>query len=196
MMKHTVLEGYELAVNYQPIRDWRNGSMTRIIHGRWKFAVLICIVLSISSSLMAQQKGQYQPGQYGLNAGVLPDPGITYADYNLNYNAGQLNFANGTPAKVTGSYNIWAMENILLLCSQIQDSRSEVRTVYGLAHTSHGLSHATVPGEWGHRLGTGGLVWRIRGFNREILAGICRGPTFGRRCFHGAHRPLHSGRHK
>ena len=43
--------------------------MTRSIHGRWKFAVLICIVLSITSSLMAQQHGQYQPGQYGLNAG-------------------------------------------------------------------------------------------------------------------------------
>jgi hypothetical protein len=58
--------------------------MPRIIDGRWKFAVPICIVLSSSSSVMAQQKGQYQPGEYGLNAGVLPDPGITYADFNLN----------------------------------------------------------------------------------------------------------------
>ena len=65
-----------------------------------------------AAPLMAQQKGQYQPGQYGLNAGVLPDPGITYVDMNLNYNAGQLNFANGTPVKATGSYNVWAMENI------------------------------------------------------------------------------------
>ena len=86
--------------------------MTRNIHGRSHLAVLGWIVLCISSSLMAQQKGQYQPGQYGLNAGVLPDPGITYVDINLNYNAGQLNFANGTPAKATGSYNIWAIENI------------------------------------------------------------------------------------
>ena len=87
--------------------------MTRIIQDRWKFVFLFCIVLSVSSSLMAQQKGQYQPGQYGLNAGVLPDPGITYADYNINYNAGQLNFANGTPTRIKGSYNVWAWENIL-----------------------------------------------------------------------------------
>ena len=75
-----------------------------IIHGRWKLIVPIYIVLSMSSSLMAQQKGQYQPGQYGLNAGILPDPGITYGDYNLNYNANQLNLENGTPVKATGTY--------------------------------------------------------------------------------------------
>src|ERR1700722_6857496 len=86
--------------------------MTRIIQDRWKFVFLFCIVLSISSSLMAQQKGQYQPGQFGLNAGVLPDPGITYADINLNYSADQLNFANGVPAKVSGTYNVWKMENV------------------------------------------------------------------------------------
>ena len=86
--------------------------MTRIIYGRRKFAVLICIMLSITSSLMAQQHGQYQPGQYGLNAGIMPDPGFTYADYNLNFNAHQLNLENGTPVKATGTYNIWAVENI------------------------------------------------------------------------------------
>ncbi len=85
--------------------------MTRSIHGRWKFAVLICIVLSITSSLMAQQHGQYQPGQYGLNAGVLPDPGITYGDYNLNFNSNELTLENGTPVNVTGTLNIWAIEN-------------------------------------------------------------------------------------
>jgi hypothetical protein len=53
-----------------------------------KLAVLFQIVLSGNSSLIAQQKGQYQPGEYGLNAGVLPGPGITYADFNLNYSAG------------------------------------------------------------------------------------------------------------
>jgi hypothetical protein len=85
--------------------------MTRIIHGRRTFAILVGIALAGVSSLTAQQKGQYQPGQYGLNAGVLPDPGFTYVDINLNYDAGQLNFANGNPVKVKGSLNIWAIEN-------------------------------------------------------------------------------------
>jgi len=113
MMEPTTSEVYELALSYRPFVNWRNGLMTKIIHGRWKPAVLICTALFIGSSLMAQQKGQYQPGQYGLNAGVLPDPGITYADYNINYSAGQLNFANGTPTRIKGSYNVWAWENIL-----------------------------------------------------------------------------------
>jgi hypothetical protein len=88
--------------------------MTRGIHGKWEFAVLVCIVLSSSPSIMAQQKGQYQPGQYGLNAGVLPDPGITYMNLTLNYSAGRLNFASGNPVNATGTYNVWAMENIFL----------------------------------------------------------------------------------
>jgi len=86
--------------------------MREISYRTLKFAVLVGITLFVSSSLMAQQKGQYQPGQYGLNAGVLPDPGITYVDLNLNYNAGRLNFANGTPTNITGTYNVWAIENI------------------------------------------------------------------------------------
>jgi hypothetical protein len=30
------------------------------------------------------------PGQQGLNAGVLPDPGFTYANLTLNYSADTL----------------------------------------------------------------------------------------------------------
>jgi hypothetical protein len=70
--------------------------MTRIIHGGRAFALLVGIALAGVSSVTAQQKGQYQPGQYGLNAGVLPNPGITYMNLELNYNAGQLNDASGT----------------------------------------------------------------------------------------------------
>ena len=94
--------------------------MKKIIHDRWVFAVLVCILLSGGPLLIAQQKGQYQPGQYGLNAGVLPDPGITYVNLNLNYNAGQLNFANGTPVKATGTYNVWVVENILFYVPQFK----------------------------------------------------------------------------
>ena len=88
--------------------------MTRIIHGARTFAILVGIALAGILSLTAQQKGQYQPGQYGLNAGVLPDPGITYMNLDLNYNAGQLNDASGTPTRVKGTYNVWAVENVFI----------------------------------------------------------------------------------
>src|ERR1700751_2375591 len=86
--------------------------MTGIIHGSRTFAILVGIALAGASSATAQLKGHYQPGQYGLNAGVLPDPGITYVNLSLNYNAGRLNFANGNPVNATGTYNVWALQNI------------------------------------------------------------------------------------
>ncbi|MGA2371515.1 MAG: hypothetical protein ACLPPV_09370 [Candidatus Korobacteraceae bacterium] len=53
---------------------------------------------------MAQQRGQYMPGQYGLNAGILPSPGFTYVDTNVKYDSTTLNGANGNATPVKGSY--------------------------------------------------------------------------------------------
>ena len=65
--------------------------------------------------LPAQQKGQWVPGGYGLNAGAIPDPGITYANLALNYSASQLNDSNGNRIlrNVTGTYSFWVDENII-----------------------------------------------------------------------------------
>jgi hypothetical protein len=53
-------------------------------------ALIGCMFLRCVSSTLAQQKGQWVPGQFGLNAGVIPDPGVTYANLALNYSASQL----------------------------------------------------------------------------------------------------------
>jgi hypothetical protein len=76
--------------------------------------VLALIVAGFASPLLGQQKGQWVPGQYGLNAGVIPDPGITYANLALNYSASQLNDSNGNRIlqNVTGTYSFWVDENI------------------------------------------------------------------------------------
>jgi hypothetical protein len=74
---------------------------------------LISLVLACGGSLQAQQKGQYVPGQYGLNAGVIPDPGFTYANLTLNYSAGQLNNSNGNALpSITGTYAFWVNESL------------------------------------------------------------------------------------
>jgi hypothetical protein len=74
---------------------------------------LICILLVYVSPLRAQQKGQWVPGQCGLNAGVIPDPGFTYANLALNYSASQLNASNGNALPgITGTYGFWVTENI------------------------------------------------------------------------------------
>jgi hypothetical protein len=81
---------------------------------RSSLIVLVCLVLACARPLPAQQKGQWVPGQFGLNAGVVPDPGFTYANLTLNYSASQLNnsSANAVPG-ITGDYGFWVTENIL-----------------------------------------------------------------------------------
>ena len=75
-------------------------------------ATLICILIFGGNPAGAQQKGQYIPGQQGLNAGVLPDPGFTYANMTINYSADTLRNGGGTSVPLAGSYDIWAIENI------------------------------------------------------------------------------------
>ena len=48
----------------------------------------------------------------GLNAGIMPAPGVSYINITLNYNAGAFNNSSGNPVPVTGSYNVWAVEDI------------------------------------------------------------------------------------
>src|SRR5271155_208625 len=80
-------------------------------------ALLACVYLGSLSSAFGQQKGQWVPGQFGLNAGVIPAPGITYANIALNYSAGRLNDSNGNrlTQNVTGTYAFWVDENIFYL---------------------------------------------------------------------------------
>lgn len=74
----------------------------------------LALVAIGSSPLIAQQKGQWPLGQFGLNAGVIPDPGITYANLAFNYSASQLNDANANRVPgISGTYSFWIDENVL-----------------------------------------------------------------------------------
>jgi hypothetical protein len=62
---------------------------------------------------LAQQKGQYVPGQFGLNSGVIPAPGFTYANITVNYSADQLNNSSGDSIPgIRGTYGFWLTENV------------------------------------------------------------------------------------
>jgi hypothetical protein len=78
-----------------------------------------CFILACALPSMAQQKGQWVPGQFGLNAGVIPDPGITYANLAVNYSASQLNDSNGNHLpNISGTYSFWADENVFYYVPQ------------------------------------------------------------------------------
>ena len=70
------------------------------------------LLLIAASSLSAQQKPQWMPGQVGLNAGILPSPGFTYANITANYDADAFNGPKGNAIPVSGTYNVWAVEDI------------------------------------------------------------------------------------
>jgi hypothetical protein len=75
-------------------------------------ALLACVLIGSFSSASAQQKPQWMPGEMGLNAGILPSPGFTYVNMDINYDAGSFNGPKGNAVPVTGTYNVWAVENI------------------------------------------------------------------------------------
>lgn len=80
---------------------------------RFAAAVILLILISSAAICSAQQKGQWVPGQFGLNAGVVPDPGFTYVNLAINYSATELNNAAGSAdPNVTGEYSFWSDSNI------------------------------------------------------------------------------------
>ncbi len=79
------------------------------------FVFLMLNLLFWSVLCCAQQKGQWVPGQYGLNAGAAPAPGFTYQNLALNYSADTLNDANGNKLPgITGTYSFWVDQNIFM----------------------------------------------------------------------------------
>ncbi len=96
-------------------------------------AILIfaCLVLGYASPLLAQQKGQWVPGQFGFNAGMIPDPGVTYANLALNYSASQLNGPNG---------------NSIPGVVDIADSKAAVCKAVGVS--THAIGAKPLPGKW------------------------------------------------
>jgi len=86
------------------------------VNSRIKFptSIIACLLLAGACSLLAQQKPQWMAGQMGLNAGILSSPGFTYANIDINYDAGAFNGPKGNAIPVTGNYNVWAIENAFI----------------------------------------------------------------------------------
>src|SRR5271168_3162 len=74
--------------------------------------VLTLLALAGATPSRGQFKPQWIPGQMGLNAGILPSTGFTYINMDVNYEAGTFNGTSGSSVPATGTYSIWAVENI------------------------------------------------------------------------------------
>ena len=76
--------------------------------------LILCAVMVGALPLRAQQKGQYVPGQFGLNAGIMPSPGFTYQNMEINYDTSTFNDAKGNAVPGKANLNIWVVENWLV----------------------------------------------------------------------------------
>src|ERR1700734_469031 len=79
---------------------------------RFPVLFLMLFLLSGVAALHGQQKPQWMPGQVGLNAGVIPNPGFSYVNITIDYFSGAFNGPKGSAIPVTGNYNVWAVENM------------------------------------------------------------------------------------
>jgi len=102
-----LLAPLDVALSVRPVRQKRGLTRSR----SWPVIILWAILAS-SLPLPALQKGQYVPGQFGLNAGILPGPGFIYVNMEINCDTSTLNDGkrNALPAKP--SLNLLAIENI------------------------------------------------------------------------------------
>ena len=70
---------------------------------RYKLLIIIVALQFCAdiSAMLGQQKPQWVPGQVGLNAGIMPSPGFTYVNTNINYDAGAFNNQQGNAVQET-----------------------------------------------------------------------------------------------
>lgn len=118
----------------------------RRFHSGFSLQSLLTIIILLGvfvPSGVAQQKGQYLPGQFGLNAGLLPDPGFTYANISINYSADTLKNANGNSIPVTGSYDVWAVENIFFYVPKFKVLGGKM--MFGIIAPTFANGSVTVP---------------------------------------------------
>jgi hypothetical protein len=84
-----------------------------------------------------------------LNAGILPDAGLTYANMTLNYSAGALTDSNGNNIPLNGSYDIWAVENIFYYVPKARVFGAKLAFMMALPTLANGsvtLGSLTSPG--------------------------------------------------
>jgi len=81
---------------------------------------LACLLLAGLAPMCAQQQAQWIPGQDGLNAGILPGPGLTFANLTINYTADSFKGPSGKSVPVNGTFGIWAIEDVVYYVPKVK----------------------------------------------------------------------------
>ena len=113
------------------IRSGRNSSTGRECNPWPRRVLRLLIVVYVSvcgvTVVSAQQKSQHVPGQFDLNAGVVPDPGL-YENLVVNYSAGRLNNQFGNPS-VTSPVKTSRLQRGLLGWTEGERQEAAIKTL-------------------------------------------------------------------
>jgi hypothetical protein len=123
----------------------------------------------------AQTRGQYTPGVFATNSGVLPEPGFTYSNAFLDYTFNELHDANGQRLQANPAFTILADLNAFEWVSNKKLLGANIGALAMVAVTNSSISFAAL----GNVAGGGGfgdffaepfvLGWHLK--RADILAG-------------------------
>jgi hypothetical protein len=91
-----------------------------MVLSRIRLALLAGRVFLGLGGVSAQKKGQWVPGQSGLNAGILPNPGTSYANLTIDYSASTLKDAKANAIPLTGACSFWVAENVVYYVPKVK----------------------------------------------------------------------------
>ena len=116
-------------------------------------ALAAIALLGVAAPAQAQERGQYLPGFRGLNAGVQPPPGFTYANYFFWYPSTTFKNREGDKAPINFDLDLIADMNLIAYTTK----HKFLGATYGMAVAVPIVSTAvSLP-----RLGTGISPWGI-----------------------------------
>ena len=106
---------------------------------RFASSILTVVLLTSAWPAQGQQKPQWMPGQVGLNAGIIPSPGFSYVNIDINYNSSACIGPSGSAIPATGTYNVWAVENMFYGVADVKIFGANPLAAFGLTPATGSL---------------------------------------------------------
>ncbi|HKR59069.1 MAG TPA: transporter [Pyrinomonadaceae bacterium] len=107
-------------------------------------AVLVAVFVAIvvHQPAQAQVRGQYPPGTFATNSGVLPEPGVTYLNIFQLYSFNELKGPNGENLPVSADVSVLDDQNIFIWVSKKKILGANYALLADLPITNNSLTSA------------------------------------------------------
>ncbi len=135
-------------INIGGVRDEKKGNLMRenISLGSIISAGLLAVFCAFVApeQAQAQVRGVYTPGFNATNSGVLPEPGLTYANTFLDYSFNQVKGPNGERLNVNGTASVFVDVNVFLYVSKKKILGANYAVAAGLPVSNSAIESVTL----------------------------------------------------